>query len=158
MKHARTALILLVVSSVVLWGCATIMHGSSQKIGISSTPSGAKVTVDGKDNGVTPAFASLKRGDEHVVKIELEGYEKAELTITKTSSGWVWGNIIFGGLIGLVVDIADGAIYNLTPEQLNAELRKQGTSAIEKEGTIYLVSVLKPQQGWTKIATLEKAP
>jgi hypothetical protein len=99
----KSALLSVLVGCFLLiWGCATIMHGTSQQIGISSMPSGAKVSVDSNPMGVTPIFASLSRGDNHIIKIELDGYVPHEMTITKKTSGWVWGNIVFGGLIGLV--------------------------------------------------------
>jgi hypothetical protein len=52
----------------VLPGCATIIHGgSSQGVGISSTPPGAKVTVDGVPSGVTPVIVDMKRNRDHKV-------------------------------------------------------------------------------------------
>ena len=37
-------------------------------------------------------------------------------------SGWYWGNIVFGGLIGmLIVDPATGAMYKL-PEGVSADM------------------------------------
>ena len=154
MKQFFTGFFVIITFTLILWGCATIMHGTSQSIGISSSPSGAKVTIDNVENGSTPVFADLKRKKDHIVRIEMEGYQKAELTITNSVSGWVWGNIVFGGLIGLAVDAITGGLYNLSPEQLNAELHKQGTSAIEKNGTIYIVTVLQPNPEWKKIGTL----
>lgn len=68
-------------------GCASIMHGTTQKIGISSTPTGASVTIDNKPLGSTPVFADLSRKEEHIVTIEMPGYEKAQLTLTKSVSG-----------------------------------------------------------------------
>jgi hypothetical protein len=68
----------------------------------------------------------------------------------------VWGNIVFGGLIGLGVDAITGGLYDLSPEQVNAELRKQGTSALDRDGTLTIVSVLAPVEGWTKIGSLRK--
>ena len=154
MKHIFKTAAILVTLALVAWGCATIMHGTTQKIGVSSSPSGAKVWVDNKEHGVTPLFAELKRGDDHIVKIELEGYEKAELTITKSVSGWVWGNILFGGLIGLAVDAISGGLYNLSPEQLSAELKKSGMSAVHQEGGLYIVTVLSPDPNWQKVGSL----
>ena len=43
---------------------------------------------------------------------------------------------------------------SLSPEQLNAELKKQGTSAIQKDGLIYLVTVLQPDPNWQRIGGL----
>ena len=68
-------------------GCASIIHGTSQKVGISSSPSGAKVAIDNKPLGNTPLFADLKRGEEHIVTIEMAGYEKSQLTLTNSVSG-----------------------------------------------------------------------
>lgn len=154
MNHRlKTVLILAVAATVV--GCASIMHGSKQKIGISSTPTGASVTVDNKPLGVTPVFADLKRGEEHIVAIEMDGYEKTSLTITKSVSGWVWGNIVFGGLIGLAVDAISGGLYKLSPEQLNAELQSKGVAASGVADGVYIVAVLTPDPLWQKVGTLD---
>ena len=142
------------VAAVATVGCATIMHGTSQNIGISSSPTGATVTVDNKPLGNTPLFADLKRGEGHVVTIEMAGYEKSQLTLTKSVSGWVWGNIVFGGLIGLAVDAISGGLYNLSPEQLNAELRKNGAKSSSSKDGIIVVAVLRPDPAWQKIGSL----
>lgn len=144
--------------AVNIVGCATIMHGGrTQRIGISSMPTGATVSIDNnKSMGVTPIFADLKRGEEHIVTIEMPGYEKSQLTLTKSMSGWVWGNIVFGGLIGLAVDAISGSIYNLSPEQLNAELRKSDATVSDGNisGGIMVVAVLQPDPSWQKIGSL----
>lgn len=45
----RTVMMVLVVGVAgMASGCATIMHGTTQNIGISSTPDGAKVKINGK--------------------------------------------------------------------------------------------------------------
>ena len=147
--------LLLLLSAMLIWGCATIMHGSSQKIGISSSPTGAKVSVDNVSFGTTPLFVSLKRGDDHIVTIELEGYQKVQLTITKSVSGWVWGNILFGGLIGLAIDAGSGGLYELSPEQFNAELKKESIGSTIKKDGIYILTVLHPDPNWQKISTLK---
>lgn len=135
--------------------CATIIHGGgTQKVGISSSPTGATVTVDNKPFGQTPVFADLSRKNEHIVTIEMPGYEKASLTLTTSVSGWVWGNILFGGLIGLAVDAISGGLYNLSPEQLNAELKKSGVTSTDKQG-VFVVAVLIPDPSWQKIGLLK---
>ncbi|MBW7886814.1 MAG: PEGA domain-containing protein [Bacteroidetes bacterium] len=149
-----TASAIAIVFSILFWGCATIMHGSSQKVGISSSPTGAKVTVDGKILGDAPLFANLGRGDEHIITLELPGYQKSQFTITKSVSGWVWGNIIFGGLIGLAIDAVSGGLYDLSPEQINAELKKDGITAIQQKDGVYILSVMSPNPNWKKIGNL----
>jgi hypothetical protein len=87
------------VCAAGLVGCATIMHGSSQELSIASSPTGARVLVDGQEHGRTPLVADLKRKDKHVIRIELDGYMPYEVALARGTSGWVWGNIVFGGLI-----------------------------------------------------------
>lgn len=149
---------LLLLPFLLLCGCATIIHGSKQKIGISSSPTGAKVSIDSTDFGVTPMFAKLSRRKEHIVRIEMKGYQIAEFTITKSTSPWILGNILIGGLIGLAVDAASGGIYELSPDQLNAELKKNDMGSVEtNEGTLRLLTVLKPDPAWHRIGQLEPA-
>lgn len=108
-----------------LSSCGTIIHGTRQDIGISSNPSGANVTIDNIQFGKTPVIAKLAREDNHTVKIEQPGFQPFDATITNSVSGWVWGNIILGGLIGLAVDAVSGGLYYLSPEQVNATLTKE---------------------------------
>jgi hypothetical protein len=42
---------------LVLTACATIMHGSTQPLGVSSSPTNATVTVDKMNVGNTPVVA-----------------------------------------------------------------------------------------------------
>jgi hypothetical protein len=137
-------------------GCATIIHGTQQDVGISSTPSGATVTIDNTEKGVTPVVSKLKRKENHTVKIQLAGYQPFETTLTHSVSGWVWGNIAIGGLIGLAVDAMSGGIYKLTPEQVAGSLQTGQASILQKDGGLYVVAVLEPQPNWVKVAQLQR--
>jgi len=146
----------LLAGTVLLAGCATIMHGSSQGVGLSSSPTAAKVTVDNKPLGVTPVVATLTRKDNHIVKFELDGFQPFEATLTRKTSGWVWGNIVFGGLIGLAVDAMTGGLYNLTPEQNAATMVKQSGAASTADGTLQIFVVLAPDPAWKKVGQLTR--
>ena len=139
-----------------LSGCATIVHGTKQEVGISSSPTGATVMIDDNDVGATPVVSKLTRKKNHVVKIQLAGYQPFETTLTHSVSGWVWGNLAFGGLIGLVVDASSGGIYKLTPEQVEGALQSGHASATTTTDGIYVVAVLKAQSDWVKVAQLER--
>ena len=146
----------MVMSALALTACASIMHGTSQDIGISSSPTGAKVTVDNQAGANTPYVAKLSRKDNHIVKLSMDGYAPAELTLTRSVSGWVWGNIVFGGLIGLGVDAITGGLYNLTPDQLQATLATQKTSVAPTKDGIYVVLVRRAPAEWTKVGQLQR--
>jgi hypothetical protein len=143
-----------VTATMLLAACATIMHGSRQEVGISSSPTGARVMVDNRQLGVTPVVAKLSRKNNHIVRIEMDGFQPYETTLTKKVSGWVWGNLVFGGIIGLVVDAATGGLYNLTPEQVQASMTK--TAWLPQKGDVYIAVVLQADPNWQKIAQLEK--
>lgn len=143
-----------IAALITLAGCATIMHGTKQDVGVSSTPTAAKVTVDNAPLGNTPIVANLKRGDNHIVRVELAGYQAFEATLTKKTSGWVWGNIVFGGLIGLAVDAITGGLYSLTPEQISATMVKQ--SATTTRGMLQVFVVLQPDPTWTKVGQMTR--
>jgi len=145
----------LLFGTIALTACASIIHGSSQDIGISSSPTGAKVVVDNQPAANTPYVASLSRKDNHIVKLSMDGYAPAELTLTRSVSGWVWGNIVFGGLIGLGVDALTGGLYNLNPDQLQATLAAQRTSLAPAKNGIYVVLLKRAAAEWTKVGQLQ---
>jgi len=156
MKLNRKFQILAILAMPFLFsGCASIMHGTTQQIGVSSSPSGAKVTVNGQQKGKTPVILDLKRGDNHVLKIELDGYLPYETTLTKKVSGWVWGNVVAGGLIGLAVDAISGGLYNLTPEQVQASLAKGAQMQLDENG-LYVMTTFEVDPEWTKVGQLAK--
>jgi len=48
-----------------------------------------------------------------------DAYQAREVTVRGEIEGWYFGNIIFGGLIGLLaVDPATGAMYTLKPNSV----------------------------------------
>jgi hypothetical protein len=152
MKKMASALLL----TFVLIGCGTIMQGTTQEVGISSNPSSAKVSINGRDLGSTPIVADLKRKDTHTIKVELEGYQPYEITLTRKTSGWVWGNLVLGGLVGLVIDAVKGGMYNLTPDQVMAEMRDTKSAQVKLEDGVYLNIVLVPNPQWEKIGQLSR--
>lgn len=154
MQALRGSLTLVLV--VALGACATIMHGTRQEVGISSSPTNARVTVDNMPLGNTPLVTELSRKNSHIVRIELAGYAPYEATLTKKVSGWVWGNIVFGGLIGLAVDAITGGLYSLTPEEISGALAAQavGDASTLTANGLYIVLVREADPSWMRIGTL----
>ena len=108
-------------------GCATIVHGNRQNVTINSEPQGALVKIDGL-KGRTPFSASLARNQDYVVTIQKEGYKEEQIQINKNFSGLsIIGNILWL-FVGVIVDYASGAAYNLNPTHVNVELEKASTA------------------------------
>lgn len=109
---------------VLCGGCATIVHGNSQYVQIDSIPPGAQAFVDGVYI-TTPGKVLLKRGyptQEHQIVVQKEGYKPAYATISQTLSGWLWGDLFWGILPGITVDIVTGAAFNLYPSKVTITL------------------------------------
>lgn len=162
-----TRITLLCMATIVvisLTNCASIIHGPTQPIDITSQPSGAKITIDGNLHGTTPHAVLLKRkgrmkGEssdkkEYALKIEMDGYFPYEIKLKRELDGWFFGNILFGGIIGIIVDASNGAMYKLNPNQVIAQMGKQTASNNKGDGTLYIAVTLHPDPSWTKIGTL----
>lgn len=118
--------ILLCATLAFCGGCATIVTGGGedQAVRFASTPPGARVFVDNSDIGKTPMSFRLTRKDDHQVRMELAGYKNYEKEIKSGFNGWMFGDIILGGIIGLIVDLASGSNPALSPSNVSAKLVK----------------------------------
>jgi hypothetical protein len=118
----------LLALSLLLTSCASIVSKSSYAVTIDSEPTGADVTVRNEDgqvvhSGRAPTLLTLKASDgyfsraNYTVDVNLPGYNSTSSQLSAKMDGWFWGNIIFGGLIGmLIVDPLTGAMWKL-PER-----------------------------------------
>lgn len=85
------------------------MAGGPDRVPVSTNPSGAKVFVDNVPVGQTPMMLTLDRSKTKVqLRLELPGFEPITITREKSLNGWIFGNILIGGLIGGVIDAAIG--------------------------------------------------
>jgi hypothetical protein len=112
---------LLAASSLA--GCATVCGGChDQSVHIDSEPKGAQVWVDGKPSGLTPTDIPLCRRQEHQVQIDIPGSQPYVTTLKPGINPWVFGNILVGGVPGLLVDACTGATSTLYPKSVTAQL------------------------------------
>lgn len=139
----------------LLTSCATIMHGTKQAVGISSHPSHAQIWVDHQYIGQSPLIVEMSRKDNHLVRLELEGFQPYEIMFTRQVSGWVFGNIVFGGFIGLAVDAISGGLYRLTPEQMEAQMLSNNISYSKKGVDSHIAVVMNMDPSWEKIGQLQ---
>lgn len=119
------------VVALLVSGCATIVASGPDLVPISSKPPGAMVYVDGVPVGVTPVTIPLKRSGSGRIRIELEGYEPVFVTQDKVFNGWFLGNILIGGLIGIIVDVATSNVTKHSTDPVMVVLRP-----IERDGQL----------------------
>ena len=116
-------IILLISGSQVFNACNTVLNTTSQNVEIKSEPPNAKITIDGKKFGTTPQVVNVERGNNHLIKLELDGYDTYETQLTRKISTWFWFNVLNGIIPGMVTDMFTGAMYNLLPDFIEVELQ-----------------------------------
>ena len=113
------------LAATLLSGCASIVNKSVFPVTINSHPDQASITVTderGKQMyaGTTPTTIALSAGEsyfhakKYTVVFSKPGYTDQTVEIKAELSGWYIGNILFGGLIGLlIVDPLTGKMWKL---------------------------------------------
>ncbi|MHC4076529.1 MAG: hypothetical protein ACYSRZ_09005 [Planctomycetota bacterium] len=110
---------LLLCVSMLTGGCATVMTGKYQSVPITSEPPGVKVRADTGETVITPGRFHLLRNEKHTLMAEYPGYESQQVRLHNKAQGWVWGNILLGGVIGLIIDCVSGASDELVPKEVH---------------------------------------
>ena len=136
-------LVLLSAFTAMATGCGTVVHwGGSQDVGIASNPAGAKVVINETDRGLTPVTVELKRKQTHTIVLKMDGYEDASATAIPELSGWIWGNIVLGGLIGLAIDLGVGGGYNVNPDVINITLIPRNSAVSPERASPIAIPVM----------------
>ncbi|WP_129778220.1 peptidase associated/transthyretin-like domain-containing protein [Peristeroidobacter soli] len=150
-------------ASLFAGGCASIVNGGNREISIATQPPGATASVRKSGGGIadvvavekTPCTISLDpkksyfSGQSYTLRLELPGYKVTEVELTPKMSGWYWGNLLFGGLIGmLAVDPATGAMWNIAPEKIDRKLTGGQAELIKNNNgfVVVLESELTPAE------------
>jgi hypothetical protein len=121
----RILLIALAVAS--LGGCATVTRGTTNNVQIVSEPNGASARTSFGHQCTTPCTLSVSRKDEFSVVVSAPGYEEQRVDVkTKlagTGAAGFAGNIVAGGVVGMVVDASTGATLEHSPNPITVKLR-----------------------------------
>lgn len=135
----------LLTTIFLINGCATIIHGTTQEVSITTDPSEANLCLDGRENYRSPTKIIMKRKDDHIVEVTKEGFEKENINIKSVISAAVAGNLLLGGLIGIGVDALSGGASRLEPDNINVRLRPltDGASKESVEAKIDQLQKLK---------------
>ena len=116
---------LLVIYFTFFFFCATIVSDSRYTYNVDSQPQGARVSVIVRGAEMTtfktPGMTSVDMKQDYMLKFTLDGYETQTILLEKGLNYWFFGNILCGGLIGIVVDIVTGAMWR--PENGNTNIQ-----------------------------------
>jgi len=113
-KGSAAAMLLGVLS--MLGGCATVTTGSNQSVTLDTDPQGATCKVRRGEEQVavvnpTPGTILIDKGfGALAVQCTKQGFQDASGTLTPAMHPMTFGNILIGGLIGIAIDAASGAM------------------------------------------------
>lgn len=120
MRNITIALCVLLLSS-----CASIVSKSQYPVIVNSEPDGADFSIYNRSGdliskGKTPTSIVLKSGagffasEKYKITFKKDGFPERNINFDARLDGWYLGNILFGGLLGiLIVDPATGAMWTL---------------------------------------------
>lgn len=162
MKGRKVVGMVAVAAMLGLQGCASILGDSRYPVSVTSAPPGATFEITDKSgqvvhSGNTPSTVTLKSGkgyfsgQTYTLRFKKDGYPDRSVTLDSSVSGWYWGNIVFGGVIGLlIVDPATGAMFKL-PEGVSADMGQPIAGTQNGNITVATIDSLTPSQRATLV-------
>ncbi|RTL81448.1 MAG: hypothetical protein EKK29_17895 [Hyphomicrobiales bacterium] len=117
----KLALCFGLVTSMAMAGCATMTRGTTQTVAINTGASGAVCTLISPSIGTqtvtTPGVVTLAKGSSAVsIRCSKECYSDGTGVLASNMDGMTAGNVVVGGVIGLGVDAATGAMNQYAPQ------------------------------------------
>ncbi len=122
-------------------GCSTITQSEGQPLSLTATYQGQPVEPKcelkndkGSWDAKAPANVTVRKSNEDLmVTCKQEGMPDGLLKAISRAAGSMFGNIIFGGGIGAIIDHSKGTGYDY-PDQLPVEMGK--SVVVDKKGDI----------------------
>lgn len=126
----KSTLLFTCVSICLFSGCTTILNGTNQNIRVLTPPTtDAQCTLE-NDKGKwhinkTPGHIVVRRSDKKLlITCEKKAFDKKSVSVKPTLSNLVYGNLLFGGVIGGTIDRQNGSAYDY-PSEINVPLNAE---------------------------------
>ena len=113
----------LVAELVTSAGCASMHHGRTQHVIVTSEPPGARIYANDEPVGSTPDFVTVNRSGT-VLRLEKNGFLATEIRMPRAPSAWLAGSTLLaipfivagshwlaGAALTLGVDLGTGAAW-----------------------------------------------
>jgi hypothetical protein len=148
-------------------GCASIFSEQTYPVQVTSEPPRASIEIRDEDdnvvyNGTTPATVKLASsagyfdGERYTVTFRKPGFDDEQFVIESGVDGWYWGNILLGGVLGmLIIDPATGAMFDL-PSKAGATMKPSVEMAAAAPASSPAVSKAQWQQQQIQALQAEK--
>ncbi len=118
----KSKILVACVAFSMLSGCASITKDSHQVVKVETYNENDEKVEDvkcvaknakGEWHGTVPGSMTVHRSDDNLeLKCEKEGEEAGFASLISRANGSMFGNILFGGGIGAIMDHANGKAYD----------------------------------------------
>jgi hypothetical protein len=128
--------------------CATVTRGTTNQVQFISEPVGAEVKTTLGQTCITPCMVEVSRKSEFVAVFSKDGYQDASIPVQTRVAGsgaaGFAGNVIIGGVVGMVADAATGATLEHYPNPVSVTLEavRRTKRAPSRKGKLPPVSML----------------
>lgn len=148
----QTPVSLMLVLVFAISGCASIVGKELFPVSFQSNPNEANLLIKDEKgvtvfSGRTPTVVNLSAGQSYFhaktysISFSKDGYEQQQVVVKSTISGWYFGNILFGGLIGmLIVDPITGKMWKLPDAPVFGNLTQK--VALNQKGRALQIATL----------------
>ncbi len=106
---------------MLLNGCASITGTTGQSVSLQTKETSGSEVVGARcdltnSKGTwfvtTPGSASIHRSnDDLIVLCKKDGMDSGRVSVVSATKGSMWGNIVFGGGVGAIIDHSNGSAY-----------------------------------------------
>lgn len=126
----RSTLLLVIASTSLASGCASIVGGTGQVVSVETHQAerpveGARCEMansKGTYYVTTPGTVTVNRAYGNLtVRCDKDGMAAGQATVVSATKALAFGNILFGGAIGVAVDTSSGAAYDY-PEMIRVSM------------------------------------
>ncbi len=126
----KIMLVSIVMTAVAaLTGCASIVNGTNQSVSVNTGNVGGATCSLQNDKGRwfvsnTPGSVVVNRSFKDLqIDCQKPGYKDGYKDVASHTKAMAFGNLVFGGVVGAGVDVADGAAYDY-PTEVYVPMRK----------------------------------
>jgi len=156
-------LLVLGLTLLSVTSCATIVDGGDKFVSVNVDPANSKIHVrsnQGEEYVRQGSFnLRVDRKASYTLVVESPNYISEEITVKRGLNGWYFGNILFGGIIGLIVDGVTGNMWTPKPKIVSVKMVKDDGKGPSKasadrypdEVVIELPIQLQMEDGTTKV-------
>lgn len=125
---------IMMILTISLSGCATLLRGSGDPMMITSAPTAATVALNGVEIGTTPIQMRLPAKDLQLLRFSKDGYRPATVAVSgSVGSGWVILDILCG-LVPVIVDAATGSWYSRDRDLVHVTMQRASGASPDSAG------------------------